>query len=395
MLQVDIDKITPVTEARDNLNKIVEEVDNSDVMHVLTKNGTPVAVIVGVNHLEKLTGQPLEGGSASSAPASASGATSDDDKKDEDDTDDKKDKIEDPVKGDEIKPTLSVPDLAAKSLDDADPKNTSGVGSDSREAGDADAFKPASTLPEPKLETADPTTDLDKPEQTPTTDSLPGAVPPNDSSDDLFSDFDEEPAKPQETPADNKSIFNDDELPSETVAAPAQPAAEEAPAASAVEASTTQADPMAETPVSATDDSTAADPMATPTDTPLAATAPPMADEMAIPPTNDAPATTPATGMQYNDFIAPATSAGLSDPAAATDPNTQTDSSAGLTVPPMAGDSQTDPSVAASTDATPTDTADTDQDSATPIHPNYSFDQNTADANAQNQPAQPPVNPAP
>lgn len=56
MLQVDIEKIIPVTEARDMFNKIVDEVEGTDEMYVLTKNGKPSAVIVGVNHLEKLTG---------------------------------------------------------------------------------------------------------------------------------------------------------------------------------------------------------------------------------------------------------------------------------------------------------------------------------------------------
>lgn len=60
MLEVDIDKILPVTEARDNFNKIVDEVEGTDHMYVLTKNGKPSAVIVGVNHLEKLTGKTAD-----------------------------------------------------------------------------------------------------------------------------------------------------------------------------------------------------------------------------------------------------------------------------------------------------------------------------------------------
>ena len=56
-MQVDIEKIIPVTEARDSFNKIVDEVEGSDELYVLTKNGKPAAVIVGVNHLEKLTGE--------------------------------------------------------------------------------------------------------------------------------------------------------------------------------------------------------------------------------------------------------------------------------------------------------------------------------------------------
>lgn len=56
-MQVDIEKIIPVTEARDSFNKIVDEVEGSDELYVLTKNGKPAAVVVGVNHLEKLTGE--------------------------------------------------------------------------------------------------------------------------------------------------------------------------------------------------------------------------------------------------------------------------------------------------------------------------------------------------
>ena len=58
MLEVNIEKIVPVTEARDMFNKIVDEVEGTDDLYVLTKNGKPAAVVVGVNHLEKLTGQP-------------------------------------------------------------------------------------------------------------------------------------------------------------------------------------------------------------------------------------------------------------------------------------------------------------------------------------------------
>jgi len=56
MLKVDIDKIIPLTDARNDLNRIADEVNGSDSLYVLTKNGTPIAVVVGVNHLEKLTG---------------------------------------------------------------------------------------------------------------------------------------------------------------------------------------------------------------------------------------------------------------------------------------------------------------------------------------------------
>lgn len=60
MLEVDIDKILPVTEARDSLNRIVDQVGGTDHIFVLTKNGKPSAVIVGVNHLGKLTGKTAD-----------------------------------------------------------------------------------------------------------------------------------------------------------------------------------------------------------------------------------------------------------------------------------------------------------------------------------------------
>ncbi|OQB06147.1 MAG: Antitoxin RelF [bacterium ADurb.Bin212] len=57
MLQVNVDKILPVTEARDKFNQLVDSVEGTDDLYVLTKNGKPAAVVVGVNHLEKLTGE--------------------------------------------------------------------------------------------------------------------------------------------------------------------------------------------------------------------------------------------------------------------------------------------------------------------------------------------------
>ena len=60
MLEVDISKILPVTEARDSLNKIIDDVSAGDELYVLTVNGKPSAVVVGVHHLEKLTGKPTE-----------------------------------------------------------------------------------------------------------------------------------------------------------------------------------------------------------------------------------------------------------------------------------------------------------------------------------------------
>ena len=56
MLDVNIEKILPVTEVRDSLNKIIDDVENTDELYVVTKNGKPTAIVVGVHHLEKLTG---------------------------------------------------------------------------------------------------------------------------------------------------------------------------------------------------------------------------------------------------------------------------------------------------------------------------------------------------
>jgi len=56
MLDVNIEKILPVTGVRDSLNKIIDEVESTDELYVVTKNGKPAAIIVGVHHLEKLTG---------------------------------------------------------------------------------------------------------------------------------------------------------------------------------------------------------------------------------------------------------------------------------------------------------------------------------------------------
>lgn len=60
MLDVDIEKIIPVIEAKEKFDAIVVEVESTDGLYVLTKNGKPCAVIVGVHHLEKLTGTSHE-----------------------------------------------------------------------------------------------------------------------------------------------------------------------------------------------------------------------------------------------------------------------------------------------------------------------------------------------
>lgn len=58
MLEVDIDKILPINEVKDNFDDIITEVSATDGMYVVTKNGSPAAVIVGMHHQSKLTGQP-------------------------------------------------------------------------------------------------------------------------------------------------------------------------------------------------------------------------------------------------------------------------------------------------------------------------------------------------
>lgn len=60
MLEVKVENIIPVTEARDSFNQLVDKVEGTDEMYVLTKNGKPSSILVGVHHLEKLTGTSHE-----------------------------------------------------------------------------------------------------------------------------------------------------------------------------------------------------------------------------------------------------------------------------------------------------------------------------------------------
>ncbi len=55
MLQVGIDKIMPVTEARANIARLVDEVEKGDVF-VITRGGKPAAVVVPVDKAEKILG---------------------------------------------------------------------------------------------------------------------------------------------------------------------------------------------------------------------------------------------------------------------------------------------------------------------------------------------------
>jgi len=55
-LEFSIDKIMSVTDARNNFNKIVEEVEKDPQgRYLLTKGGNPSVVVVNVDYLEKLT----------------------------------------------------------------------------------------------------------------------------------------------------------------------------------------------------------------------------------------------------------------------------------------------------------------------------------------------------
>lgn len=60
MLSVELDKIIPLTEARDSLSKIIAEVENNEEMYVLTKGGKPSVAIVSIPYLETLTGEKVE-----------------------------------------------------------------------------------------------------------------------------------------------------------------------------------------------------------------------------------------------------------------------------------------------------------------------------------------------
>jgi|GEM_PF-5531637 len=61
-LEFPIDKIMSVTDARNNFNKIVEEVEKDPQgRYLLTKGGNPSVVVVNVDYLEKLIGgEPIK-----------------------------------------------------------------------------------------------------------------------------------------------------------------------------------------------------------------------------------------------------------------------------------------------------------------------------------------------
>lgn len=364
MLQVDIDKITPVTEARDNLNKIVEEVDNSDVMHVLTKNGTPVAVIVGVNHLEKLTGQPFENNSASASTSTVASSLNDD----------KDDEPETPEKTAE----LAVPDIKTSSekplQETADADSSTPLKEESKE--DTQETQLSATT---KDSLDNPSTDPTKDEST-TMSSLPGSVPassPTDpvtpaANDDLFSDFDDQPTTgvaSNNTDTTKKSIFDDDlTADSSTTPSPDTAPVANEPIAPTVSDSAvnSQNTPLAE-PLNEQ-----VNPSESPAEPPLAASAPATDDQSN--PTTPAPA--PETS--YNDFIAPPTTPGIVGADAAASNTPPVDNVVAPIEPSLDTTSNTS-TAAATTEPTAPPTSDN------LAHPNYSFDQNSA-TNDQNQP---------
>lgn len=163
MLQVDVNKIIPLTEARDSLNKIVDDVDNTDEMYVLTKNGTPTAVVVGVNHLEKLTNEKLP--------------------------DSERTEKESERKSDTDTPAFESAPVAAATTATDNPVTVPPASADQTEADIVQAASPADDLF-------------------------------ND-----FSDINKPSAQSASSPAGGKSIFDDDDTPNTTPAVTAEPAA--------------------------------------------------------------------------------------------------------------------------------------------------------------------------
>ncbi len=55
-LEVPIDKIVPLTEARDQFSKIVADLEQGTPLYILTKNGKPAVAIVAIDHINQLRG---------------------------------------------------------------------------------------------------------------------------------------------------------------------------------------------------------------------------------------------------------------------------------------------------------------------------------------------------
>lgn len=56
MLHVPIDKIIPLTTARDTLSKIIADVESGTPLYVLTKNGKPSVAVMSIDYLHKQVG---------------------------------------------------------------------------------------------------------------------------------------------------------------------------------------------------------------------------------------------------------------------------------------------------------------------------------------------------
>lgn len=180
MLQVDVNKIIPLTEARDSLNKIVDDVDDTDEMYVLTKNGTPTAVIVGVNHLEKLTNEKLpDSEKTEKEPEKPSDAN---------------------ASGFQSAPAAAMTTAADNSVAASDPAD------------------PATAPVPPSSASADQTE----------ADSVQAASP----ADDLFNDFSDinQPLNQPGSASGGKSIFDDDDASNTAPAVAAEPASVQTPA---------------------------------------------------------------------------------------------------------------------------------------------------------------------
>jgi len=66
VLEVPIDKIVPVTNARARIASLVSDVQKTNSLYVLTRGGKPAAVLASVDYLNKL---PARTASASNLPA--------------------------------------------------------------------------------------------------------------------------------------------------------------------------------------------------------------------------------------------------------------------------------------------------------------------------------------
>jgi prevent-host-death family protein len=74
VLNIPLDKIIPVTYARDNLANLIKET-NGDTIYVLTKGGRPKVALVDIVYLEKLVGHKLTTNNFSTPAANDSSST--------------------------------------------------------------------------------------------------------------------------------------------------------------------------------------------------------------------------------------------------------------------------------------------------------------------------------